>query len=457
MKRLEYISRSLSKIQHKKFELYVISRIIHKLDNPEIKYVFQQYATRDNNTGKYALIDLYLPQLGIAIEVDESHHKEQYTEDEIRQKEIEQLDIQVERVQCYEKSLEEVNNEIEKIIEKIITKKNELGDNFKPWNGLNGYEYYTKKGYFDINDSTELTSPTEICNCFGLENPAEVGASNLDNNYKIWWPNENYEKDNGKNLQNLTVLSGKDKSKMIDPKSRWYNNLVYNSILGECVIIEDDLDRKESEVPFYKEMLDKVKDGNYRNRIVFYKKRNMLHDKLYRFVGVFELDTEKTEKYKVCIHRRIANTFELPKYLDYVELYNCIDNFKSKNIKSRGCNNKILQLENQLNMVNKFCQSEIDRIQKMEEDYNKHIEDGTYDEYRENYKKDIERLKREKNIIVEDEIKQELNASIKKLKENELSSDNIEKQRTLLDIRKTGAYYKIHCRIEDFRIKYNLG
>ena len=47
--------------------------------------------------------------------------------------------------------------------------------------------------------------------------------------------------------------------------------------------------------------------------------------------------------------------------------------------------------------------------------------------------------------------------SIKKLKENELSSDNIEKQRTLLDIRKTGAYYKIHCYIEDFRIKYNLG
>ena len=76
MKRLEYISRSLSKIQHKKFELYVISRIIHKLDDPEIKYVFQQYAARDNNTGKYALIDLYLPQLGIAIEVDEAHHKE---------------------------------------------------------------------------------------------------------------------------------------------------------------------------------------------------------------------------------------------------------------------------------------------------------------------------------------------------------------------------------------------
>ena len=84
MKRLEFISRSLSKIQHKKFELYVISRIIHKLDDPEIKYVFQQYAARDNNTGKYALIDLYLPQLGIAIEVDEAHHKEQYTEDEIR-------------------------------------------------------------------------------------------------------------------------------------------------------------------------------------------------------------------------------------------------------------------------------------------------------------------------------------------------------------------------------------
>ena len=291
MKRLEYISRSLSKIQHKKFELYVISRIIHKLDNHEFKYVFQQYAARDNNTGKYALIDLYLPQLGIAIEVDEAHHKEQYTEDEIRQKEIEQLDIQVERVQCYEKRIDEVNNEIDKIIELIKTKKNELGDNFKPWNGLNGYEYYSKKGYFDINDSTELTSPTEICNCFGFANAAQGGARVIDKETILWWPHENYISEEEQDVNSD------------EKKPRWYNKLNAN---GD-EIVEKDLNDDSDK--FY---MDSLSENFRKKRIVFYRKKNMLNEKFYRFVGVFELNKEETKRRKVRVFNRVRDTIKLP-------------------------------------------------------------------------------------------------------------------------------------------------
>lgn len=291
MKRLEYISRSLSKIQHKKFELYVISRIIHKLDNPEIKYVFQQYAARDNNTGKYALIDLYLPQLGIAIEVDEAHHKEQYTEDEIRQKEIEQLDIQVERVQCYEKRIDEVNNEIDKIIELIKTKKNELGDNFKPWNGLNGYEYYSKKGYFDINDSTELTSPTEICNCFGFANAAQGGARVIDKETILWWPHENYISEEEQDVNSD------------ENKPRWYNKLSAN---GDEIVEKDLNDNSDR---FYQ---DSLSENFRKKRIVFYRKKNMLNEKFYRFVGVFELNKEETKRRKVRVFNRVRDTIKLP-------------------------------------------------------------------------------------------------------------------------------------------------
>ena len=102
MKKLSIISGMLSKISHKKFELYVISRIIHKLDDPEIQYVFQQYATRDAQSGKYALIDLYLPQFDFAIEVDEPHHLKRMTEDEMRMKDIAEYHSisHVERVDC---------------------------------------------------------------------------------------------------------------------------------------------------------------------------------------------------------------------------------------------------------------------------------------------------------------------------------------------------------------------
>ena len=376
MKRLEFISRSLSKIQHKKFELYVISRIIHKLDDPEIKYVFQQYAARDNNTGKYALIDLYLPQLGIAIEVDEAHHKEQYTEDEIRQKEIEQLDIHVERVQCYEKRIEDVNNEIEKIIEKIITKKNELGDNFKPWNGLNGYEYYTNKGYFDINDSTELTSPTEICNCFGFANAAQGGARVIDKETILWWPHENYISEEEQDVNSD------------ENKPRWYNKLNAN---GD-EIVEKDLNGDSDK--FY---MDSLSENFRKKRIVFYRKKNMLNEKLYRFVGVFELNKEETKRRKVRVFNRVSDTIKLP------HLYS----------------------EDEVRLKLGELEDVIDKI-RYKADRNK-----VYDIY-----KEIENVKDEYNKGLID-----INAN------KELCADDIERQKFLLGIRRAENRNKIYHQI----------
>ena len=62
------IAKSLSKIKHKKYELYVLSSIIHGLNDSGIKFKFQQYAKRNEN-GKYALIDLFLPQFNIAPQI----------------------------------------------------------------------------------------------------------------------------------------------------------------------------------------------------------------------------------------------------------------------------------------------------------------------------------------------------------------------------------------------------
>ena len=45
----DYILRNFSKIKHKKWELYVITRIIHLLNDPEIEFVCQQLVKTPNN------------------------------------------------------------------------------------------------------------------------------------------------------------------------------------------------------------------------------------------------------------------------------------------------------------------------------------------------------------------------------------------------------------------------
>ena len=38
----DYILRSFSKIKHKSWELYVITRIVHLLDDPDLEFICQQ-------------------------------------------------------------------------------------------------------------------------------------------------------------------------------------------------------------------------------------------------------------------------------------------------------------------------------------------------------------------------------------------------------------------------------
>ena len=57
----QYILRNFSKIQHKQWELYIITRIVHNLNDPEIEFVCQQLIkTKD---GKRYLADLCFPSL----------------------------------------------------------------------------------------------------------------------------------------------------------------------------------------------------------------------------------------------------------------------------------------------------------------------------------------------------------------------------------------------------------
>ena len=65
----------------------MIQRIWDLLNDDSIRFVTQQYFKRNEN-GKYALSDLYLPQINMIVEIDEGQHiKEEHQEADIQRSE----------------------------------------------------------------------------------------------------------------------------------------------------------------------------------------------------------------------------------------------------------------------------------------------------------------------------------------------------------------------------------
>ena len=81
---LTYYAKLLTKLRNKKYEFYVVSRIIHLLNDTEIQFTTQQLVRKKD--GKRYLIDLYFPQFKIAVEIDESHHLSNEEADRTRER-----------------------------------------------------------------------------------------------------------------------------------------------------------------------------------------------------------------------------------------------------------------------------------------------------------------------------------------------------------------------------------
>jgi len=66
-----YLLGNFSKIKHKKWELFVITRILHTLNDSNIEYVCQQYINVKGN--RHYLADICFPSLKVYYEIDEGH------------------------------------------------------------------------------------------------------------------------------------------------------------------------------------------------------------------------------------------------------------------------------------------------------------------------------------------------------------------------------------------------
>lgn len=268
----EYILSRLKKIQHKEWELFIISRIIHRLDDPEIEFITQQYVRLKE--GKRALTDLYFPQLGNHLEIDERHHadpKAQH-EDLLRTQDIiERTGDTITRIRVFDQSgtklrpLREIREETDRYIETLRSLKLEQVERgvFVPWNyelRFDPRKHYTK-GEICVEDNVAFRNQVDALRCFGFGGSAMMrGIWRVKEapSYRVWFPKLFADGDwnNSLSEDGKTITEQRFDGEKINPKQN-----------GEGYYEPADF------------------------RIVFAKSKDDLGATLYRFAGVFRLDT----------------------------------------------------------------------------------------------------------------------------------------------------------------------
>lgn len=286
--KLDYITRLFSKISHKRTESYVINRLWNKLDDTRIQFVLQQYVLRKD--GKYALADVYLPQLKLSVEVDEPYHYGNTEADKIRQSEMTKY-MEVKRIRCYnvvggnvvDCSLEEVNQRTDEVAAYIKQRIEELGDNFHPWKNTATVSDIKERGCLSVKDEISLYTIDDIAAVFGTKpkhrgflRASAVAVPNKPDEI-VWWPNTNHRK--------------------------WENRLLQDGVtITECP-------HNESERAAHVQQ----HIGSNEKRIIFLRYTDVLGLTSYRFMGVYQMNKEKSVKENKCVWERISEIFYLNK------------------------------------------------------------------------------------------------------------------------------------------------
>ena len=251
-----YILNMLSKIKHKKWELYIITRIIHLLNDDEIEFVCQQHVkTRDN---KRFLMDLCFPQLKLYCEIDEGQHKLQQhsINDEIRKEEIiDATDFVEKRIKIYKenddelkyKKLVKINCEINEFVKFVKKRKKEFINNktFEPWIFSKKYypSTYVNKGYLDIEDNPSFLVIKDALKCFGYKGGhLQQGTWQIKGtSIWLWFPKLFKNKEWNNSLSNdlkKIEMEKNDNSKIGPIQNHQKNNLVFarfKTPMGEMI------------------------------------------------------------------------------------------------------------------------------------------------------------------------------------------------------------------------------
>ena len=253
MNRTEYTLRNLSKISHKKHELYVISRVVHLLNDPEIEFVCQQLI-RAKNGARY-LTDLCFPQLKIYYEIDEAQHssEEHSISDKHRKREIMDVsDFREYRIKVYNESnsklskgLDKINTQVDEFLDIIRTEKDRLvkAGTFKPWDPEKKFDpqVHIDRGYIDVADNVVFQNHRDAMRCFGYtKGHFQRAVWKIPNSDKrIWfpklYPNKEWNNELSEGFDKITMrsLTGRDLSGSKIDKYVVFAH--YKNILGQVV------------------------------------------------------------------------------------------------------------------------------------------------------------------------------------------------------------------------------
>lgn len=289
----QYLLRNFSKINHKKWELYVVTRVLHLLADDDVEYVCQQYINPPNSS-KYYLADLCFPSLRLYLEINEGQHasSEHVMNDKIRQREIldatdwEQISIDVYTKdgsgKLKDRSLGEVDNEINNFLNYIKAKKKKIeterGEKLT-WNYEEKFSphVHIQKGYLDVTDNVVFLYHKDALRLFGYKGSHYQRAywRIKGHNQAVWFP------------------------KLYDNKP-WKNSLSknYAEIVQEKVVNGN---------------LEDVPLPGKENRIVFGHYKNILGQTVYKFYGEYKVDWDKTVP-NSHVFKRVNSRLNLLKY-----------------------------------------------------------------------------------------------------------------------------------------------
>ncbi len=159
---VDYYGKMLRSIRGKKYEVYAVSRIMHLLDDPEIELVTQKPVLKAD--GSMALLDLYLPQFKVGVEVDEGHHfaKGSPAADKLR----EQAVLNISDI----KPLVHLKVPTDALIARIREWKADAvaqgtynyGDRYLP-------DYWRRRGIITIDDDTQMPRMRQVLALFGKD------------------------------------------------------------------------------------------------------------------------------------------------------------------------------------------------------------------------------------------------------------------------------------------------
>jgi len=275
MDKMQFIARQLSKAESKRYEHYVVQRIWHRLDRLDLKVITQQYVTRPDR--RRAMTDMYFPQLGIHVEIDEPHHLRNVSADATREADvINATGHRFIRIPVTE-DLVTFNRQIDEAVAEIQTAANTT--EIVPWDPLveMSPSTYIAKGYIDVDEDVAFRTMADAATCFGktyaglqqsfIPHPTEADKF-------LWFP-KLYEND------------------------RWLNTLSPDEtmITEICKIpgkLEEQVNRN----------IDQF-DRNGR-RLVFARVRSPLGDLMYRFKGEYLLDVPACNYEQGAVLKRVG-------------------------------------------------------------------------------------------------------------------------------------------------------